>query len=195
MRLLMPTLSLVMIGAAVALADPYGPPYAVTDMAPFCATCHASASPAQLQGLPADVAAGETIDGKHLSRIKTDPAYRDLSPADREQLIAAIKWVDEQASVTIKAPFQARRNSQIEVTVVTRGGAGPVVGVSLVDSAIRYQARPISSSGFKVVGPALVAGPDRETQGDGGRRRRPGGGTGSHTPPIAGSEGGPGAER
>jgi len=31
-----------------------------------------------------------------------------------------------------------------------------VVGVSLVDSAIRYQARPISSSGFKVVGPALV---------------------------------------
>src|SRR3989454_10346395 len=128
MRLLMPTLSLVMIGAAVALADPYGPPYAVTDMAPFCATCHASASPAQLQGLPADVAAGETIDGKHLSRIKTDPAYRDLSPADREQLIAAIKRVDEQASVTIKAPFQARRNSQIEVTVVTRGGAGPVVG-------------------------------------------------------------------
>ena len=111
MRLLMPTLSLVMIGAAVALADPYGPPYAVTDMAPFCATCHASASPAQLQDLPADVAAGETIEGKHFSRIKSDPAYRDLSPADREQLIAAIKWVDEQASVTIKAPIQARRNS------------------------------------------------------------------------------------
>src|SRR2546422_9089912 len=60
------TLSLVMIGAAVPLADPYGPPYAVTNMAPFCPTCHASASPAQLQGLPADVAAGETIDGKHL---------------------------------------------------------------------------------------------------------------------------------
>src|SRR5436190_710610 len=95
MRLLMPTLSLVMIGVAVALADPYGPPYAVTDMAPFCATCHASASPAQLQDLPADVAAGETIEGKHFSRIKSDPAYRGLSPADREQLIAAIKWVDE----------------------------------------------------------------------------------------------------
>src|SRR2546422_4377910 len=128
MRLLLQTLPLVRTGAAVALADPYGPPYAVTDMAPFCATCHASASPAQLQDLPADVAAGETIEGKHFSRIKSDPAYRDLSPADREQLIAAIKWVDEQASVTIKAPIQARRNSPIEVTVVTRGGAGPVVG-------------------------------------------------------------------
>src|SRR3989441_11921533 len=111
MRIIVPLLSLTVLATTVALADPYGPPYAVTDMAPFCATCHASASPAQLQGLPADVAAGETIDGKHLSRIKTDPAYRDLSPADREQLIAAIKWVDEQASVTIKAPFQARRNS------------------------------------------------------------------------------------
>src|SRR3989442_14102511 len=195
MRLLMPTLSLVMIGAAVALADPYGPPYAVTDMAPFCATCHASASPAQLQGLPADVAAGETIDGKHLSRIKTDPAYRDLSPADREQLIAAIKWVDEQASVTIKAPFQARRNSQIEVTVVTRGGAGPVVGVSLVDSAIRYQARPISSSGFKGVGPALVAGPNRGAQAQGGGPPLPGGENGPNTPLITDTPGGPVDER
>src|SRR2546426_12218649 len=183
-----------MVGAAVARADPYGPPYAVTDMAPFCATCHASASPAQLQDLPADVAAGETIEGKHFSRIKSDPAYRDLSPADREQLIAAIKWVDEQASVTIKAPFQARRNSQIEVTVVTRGGAGPVVGVSLVDSAIRYQARPISSSGFKVVGPALVAGPRGGTRGPRGHRPPRRGDTGAHPRRITGPQRGPGAK-
>src|SRR3989475_12627640 len=85
MRVSMLSLSCFMIGPAGPLPDPYGPPYAVPDMAPFCATCHASASPAQLQGLPADVAASETIDGKHLSRIKTDPAYRDLSPADRER--------------------------------------------------------------------------------------------------------------
>ena len=184
----MPTLSLVMIGAAVALADPYGPPYAVTDMAPFCATCHASTSPAQLQDLPAEVAAGETIEGKHLSRIRTDPAYRDLSPGDREQLIAAIKWMDEQASVTIKAPIQARRNSAIEVTVVTRGGAGPVVGVSLVDSAIRYQARPISASGFKVVGPALVAGPNGKPQVQWAERRLRGADMGLNTVMITGIE-------
>ena len=137
MRIIAPILSLTLLAAAVALADPYGPPYAVTDMAPFCATCHASTSPAQLLDLPAEAAAAETTEGKHFVRIRTDPAYRDLSPADRERLIAAIKWVDEQASVTIQVPSQARRSSRIEVTVVTRGGAGPVVGVSLVDSAIR----------------------------------------------------------
>src|SRR5947199_8522737 len=103
-------------------------------------------------------AAAETTEGKHFGRIRTDPVYRDLSPADRERLIAAIKWVDEQASVTIQVPSQARRSSRIEGAVVTRGGAGPLVGVSLVDSAIRYQARPISASGFQVLGPALVVG-------------------------------------
>src|SRR5438132_490467 len=189
MRLLLPMQSLVMIAAAVAWADPYGPPYAVTDMAPFCATCHASTSPAQLQDLHADVAAGETIEGKHFSRVRTDPAYRDLSSADREQLIAAIKWMDEQASVTIKAPSQARRNSQIEVTVVTRGGAGPVVGVSLVDSAIRYQARPISASGFKVVGPALVVGPNGKPQAQWAERRLRGSDMGLNTVMITGIEG------
>jgi hypothetical protein len=191
MRFLAPLLSLVMISASVALADPYGPPYAVTDMAPFCATCHASTSQAQLQDLPADVAAGETIEGKHFSRIKTDPAYKDLSPSDREQLIAAIKWVDEQASVSIQAPTQARRNSRIEVTVFTRGGAGPVVGVSLVDSPIRYQARPISASGFKVVGPALATGPNGKPQAQWAERRLRGSDMGLNTVMITGIEGDP----
>src|SRR5437867_11257406 len=195
MRLLMSTLSLVMIGAAVALADPYGPPYAVTDMAPFCATCHASTTPAQLLDLPAEAAAAETPEGKHFSRIRTDPAYRELSPADREQLIAAIKWVDEQASVTIQVPSQARRSSRIEVTVVTRGGAGPVVGVSLVDSAIRYQARPISASGFKAVGPALVVGPNGKAQAQWAERRLRGSDMGLNTVMITGIDGDPVTKR
>src|SRR2546422_6611719 len=195
MRIIAPISSLTVLAATVALADPYGPPYAVTDMAPFCATCHASTSPAQLLDLPAEAAAAETTEGKHFVRIRTDPAYRDLSPADRERLIAAIKWVDEQASVTIQVPSQARRSSRIEVTVVTRGGAGPVVGVSLVDSAIRYQARPISSSGFKVVGPALVAGPNGEPPTPGAGRRPPGGDKGLKTPLIPSIQGGPGTKR
>jgi len=189
MRIIAPILSLTLLAAAVALADPHGPPYAVTDMAPFCATCHASTSPAQLLDLPAEAAAAETTEGKHFGRIRTDPAYRDLSPADREQLIAAIKWVDEQASVTIQVPSQARRSSRIEVTVVTRGGAGPVVGVSLVDSAIRYQARPISASGFKVVGPALVVGPNGKPQAQWAERRLRGSDMGLNTVMITGIEG------
>src|SRR5213593_2214087 len=193
MRIIAPISSLTVLAATVALADPYGPPYAVTDMAPFCATCHASTSPAQLLDLPAEAAAAETTEGKHFGRIRTDPVYRDLSPADRERLIAAIKWVDEQASVTIQVPSQARRSSRIEVTVVTRGGAGPVVGVSLVDSAIRYQARPISASGFKAVGPALVVGPKAQAQW--AERRLRGSDMGLNTVMITGIDGDPVTKR
>ncbi|TSA04634.1 MAG: hypothetical protein D4R81_01460 [Nitrospiraceae bacterium] len=164
MRIIAPLLSLMILAAAAALADPYGPPHAITDMAPFCASCHASTSLDQMRELPADVAARETIDSKHLNRIRTDPSYKDLNAQDRELLIAAVKWIDQYASVNILSPTQARRNSRIDVTVITRGGAGPVVGVSLVDSPLRFQARPVTSSGFKVVGPALATGPNGKPQ-------------------------------
>jgi len=55
--------------------------------------------------------------------------------------------------------------------VVTKGGAGPVVGVSLVDSTLRFQARPVTSSGFKVLGPALTLGPDGKPQAHWAERR------------------------
>ena len=189
MRIIALLQSLTILAAAVAVADPYGPPLAVTDMAPFCASCHSSTSLDQLKGLPPDVAAKETIENKHLNRIKTDPAYKDLSPQDRDMLIAAVKWVDEQASVSIKAPNRANRNSRIDVTVVTRGGAGPVVGVSLVDSAIRFQTRPIGSAGFKVIGPALVVGPDGKAQAQWAERRYRGSDMGLATVMIAGVQG------
>jgi hypothetical protein len=180
---------MVLIASAAALADPYGPPHAVTDMAPFCASCHASTSIAQMPELPADVAAGESVAVKHLSRFKTDPAYKELSASGREELIAAIKWMDEQASVTIHAPGQTKRNSRIEVTVVTKGGAGPVVGVSLVDSALRFQARPIGSGGFKVIGPALVTGPNGRAQAQWTERRVRGSDMGLATVMIEGIQG------
>ena len=171
MRIIAPLLSLMILAAAAALADPYGPPHAITDMAPFCASCHASTSLDQMRELPADVAARETIDSKHLNRIRTDPSYKDLNAQDRELLIAAVKWIDQYASVKILSPTQARRNSRIDVTVITRGGAGPVVGVSLVDSTLRFQARPLTSSGFKVIGPALVYGPNGKPQGQWAEQR------------------------
>lgn len=189
MRRVAPLLVAFLIIAALAMADPYGPPHAVTDMAPFCASCHSSTSLAQLRDLSSDVAAAETIEGKHLNRIKTDPAYKDLNPAGRDTLIAAINWMDEQAMVTIKAPSQAKRNGRIEVTVVTKGGAGPVIGVALVDSALRFQARPIGSSGFKVIGPALVVGPDKKVQAQWAERRYRGSDMGLATVMITGIQG------
>ena len=189
MRFIAPLLVILMISAAAALADPNGPALAVTDMGPFCASCHASTSASQMKDLSAELAAAETIEEKHLSRIKTDPSYKDLSPADRETLIAAIKWMDQQAEVKIKIARQAKRNSRIEVTVITKGGAGPVVGVSLVDSALRFQARPIGSSGFKVIGPALVVGPDGKAQSQWTERRYRGSDMGLSTVMIAGIKG------
>jgi hypothetical protein len=182
-------LAFFLILDTVAFADPHGPPFAVTDIGPFCAACHASTTASQMPELPADVAAAETIESKHLNRIKSDPAYKDLNPAGRETLIAAIKWVDEQAVVNIKGPSQAKRNSRIEVTVVTKGGAGPVIGVSLVDSMLRFQARPITSTGFKVIGPALVVGPDGKAQAQWAERRYRGSDMGLATVLIAGIQG------
>lgn len=189
MRLIAPLLSLMLLAAAAALADPSGPPHAVTDMAPFCASCHASTSLDQMLELPADVAARETVERKHLNRIKTDPAYNDLSPQDRDMLIAAVKWVDQYASVTLLSPTQARRNSRIDVTVITKGGAGPVVGVSLVDSTLRFQARPVTSSGFKVVGPALTIGPSGKPQAQWAEQRYRGTDMGLATVMIEGVQG------
>lgn len=189
MRIIAPLLSLTILAAATALADPYGPPHAVTDMAPFCASCHASTSLDQMRDLPPGVAARETVDSKHLNRIRTDPAYKDLRPEDRDMLIDAVKWVDQHASVKIISPTQARRNSRIDVTVVTKGGAGPVVGVSLVDSTLRFQARPLASSGFKVVGPALVYGPSGKPQAQWAERRYRGSDMGLATVMIEGIQG------
>jgi hypothetical protein len=189
MRLFVPCAISILVATAVALGDPYGPPYAVTDMAPYCATCHASTSLAQLPDLPPEIAVTETIEQKHLTHIQTSVAYKDLTPAERQSLLNAVKWADEQATVIIKGTAQAKRNSRIEVTVITRGGAGPVVGVSLVDSVVRFQARPIGSSGFKVLGPPLVVGPDRKAQTDWIDRRMRGFDLGLGTIMIAGIQG------
>ena len=166
MRILLPCAIAAVIGGAIALADPYGPPHAVTDMAPFCASCHASASVAQLPELRPEIAMTETIEEKHIKHISTGAAYKDLTPEERQSLIKAVQWVDQHATVSITGPVRAKRNNRIEVTVITKGGAGPVIGLSLVDSLVRFQARPIGSSGFKVLGPPMVIGPDHKAQAD-----------------------------
>ena len=188
-RSLSPLISIALLAGSLTFADPYGPPYAVTDMAPFCATCHASTSLSQLPDMPTDAAIRQTSDEKHLRQIKTSAAYKELTPAERETLMEAVRWVDEQAAVNIEAPRIAKRNNRIEVTVVTKGGAGPVVGVSLVDSAVRFQARAIPSSGFKVIGPPLVIGPDRKSQADWIERRARGTDLGLSTVMISGITG------
>jgi hypothetical protein len=189
MSFLAPLLCTGVLIATLALADPYGPPHAVTDMAPYCASCHASTSLAQLPDLRPEAAVLETIEEKHLKHIKNGAAYKDLTRTEAEALVKAVQWTDENATVTIHVTNLAKRNSRIEVTVITRGGAGPVIGVSLVDSIVRFQARPIGSSGFLVLGPPLVVGPDHKTQSKWIERRLRGSDLGLSTIMITGIKG------
>jgi cytochrome c553 len=153
--------------AATASAYPGGTPAYVTDIAPFCASCHSSASEDQLQGLPPARASSELAANKHLAKIRTPPAdspYAKLSAADREALAAAVEKLDAATSVKLTAPATAKAGAEIEVVVETVGGSSPVLGVALVDAVSRFQAAPASSRGWTVTAKPVVIGPDGKPQ-------------------------------
>lgn len=146
-------------------AFPNGPLPHVTDAAPNCAFCHSSVGMDQVRNVPPGFASGQQVENKHHKPILAgDGPYKDLSQADREKLVEDIKQVDANASVTLSAPSTATRGQNITVTVTVKGGAGPVVGVFLLDNNLRYQARPVASDGWLVVGAPKVIGPDGTEQ-------------------------------
>ena len=137
----------------------------VTDAAPNCAFCHSSVGMEQVRNVAPGFAAGQQVENKHHKPILAgDGAYKEMSQADREKLVEDIKQVDANASVTLTAPSTATRGQNIIVTVTVKGGSGPVVGVFLLDNNLRYQARPIASDGWFVVGAPKVVGPDGAEQ-------------------------------
>ncbi|MFQ5697490.1 MAG: hypothetical protein ACE5IL_04295 [Myxococcota bacterium] len=150
-----------------AAAYPGGTPVYVTDVAPFCAGCHSSVSAGQLAGVPPKRAEAELAAHKHLAQIraaKPEGPYAKLTESEREALIAGIEKIDAAASVEVLAPEQVSPDQIVEVTVRAMGGAGPAVGVALVDSDQRWQARPAPSAGWRVVDRAAVTGPDGQLQ-------------------------------
>jgi len=166
LRLSSPVLLLVgALGIGSAQGYPNGPLIHVTDLAPACAGCHSSASAEQVRNLPPDFAARQLVDTKHYQAILTGAgAYKDLAAADREKLVEDVKLLDANSMVSLSAPSTAARGQTITVTVTVKGGAGPVVGVALLDSNLRYQARPIPADGWTVVGAPKVVGPDGAEQ-------------------------------
>ncbi len=152
-------------GAAPAGAYPGGPQVHVSDLVPACAGCHSSVGTDQLKSLPADLAAKQTVEGKHYAAISGGTgAYKELSESDRAKLLEEVKLVDAAAKVTIAAPASVGRAQTVTVQVKATGGAGPVVGLALLDGTQRFQARPISSDGWQVVGAPKVIGPDGKEQ-------------------------------
>jgi hypothetical protein len=152
---------------STALAYPGGTPSFVTDVAPYCAACHASVSEDQLQGVPAARVSAELAANKHIAKIETagdGSPYNGLSSEQREALIAAIKKIDAATTVKLSAPASAKPGEVIDVVVEVTGGSAPVLGVALVDSNQRWQASSASGAGWLVTEKPKVTGPDGKPQ-------------------------------
>src|SRR5438093_7928489 len=149
---------LASIGGVIALLAPMvgdvvfgysgGPVRNVTDLAPTCAGCHSSFTKDQLRNEPEAFATSQIKENKHYKAIEdgTGP-YQQMSAADRQKLLADVRTMDENASMTLSAPTSLRPGQEAQVTVSVKGGHG-VVGVLLVDTDLRFQARPLQRHGW-----------------------------------------------
>jgi hypothetical protein len=141
-----------------------GPLRNVTDLTPQCSGCHSSIGKEQLRVEPEAFAASQVVDTKHYKAIEEGSGgYKDMTPADRQKLLADVKTMDENASVTLAAPATAKPGQEVQITATVRGGHG-VVGVWLMESDLRLQGRPIQSDGWVIVGAPRVLGGDGKEQ-------------------------------
>jgi len=151
--------------AGMAAGYPTGPTLFVTDLTPSCAACHSMLKAEYTPERPADFSTGELPVNKHYKALESaDKGYKLVPEDKRQAILDLVKWVDGNSSVSLKAPTTAKPGQPIEVTVETKGGIGPVVGVFLVDQPLRFQARPIASDGWYVVGKPKVFGADGKEQ-------------------------------
>jgi len=151
---------------AVSVAYPGGTPDFQTDAAPYCAGCHSSRSETALAGA-GERAAKELAERKHLAVVLSgQKGYASLTEVDRRMLADQIRALDEASTVTLAAPASLLPGQSFDVRVDVTGGAGPVVGVALVDRDHRWFARPAASAGWHVIAPPKITGPDGQPQTD-----------------------------
>jgi len=149
-----------------ASAYPGGTPTFQTDVAPFCASCHSSRSPEVLAGA-GERADKEVAESKHLAVILSgQQGYKSLGESDRQTLATHIRALDAASTVTMSAPKSVKPGETFLVQVDVTGGAGPVVGVALVDRAHRWYARPAASAGWTVAAPPAITGADGQPRSD-----------------------------
>lgn len=145
--------------AGGASAYPGGTPDYQTDVGPFCAGCHSSTAKEDLSGL-GERATAELATNKHYAAIRSGAGkYAELSETDRARLIEMLSAVDRNSTIVLEFPAQVAPGETFQVTVKVTGGAGPTVGVGLVDRPHRFFARPASALGWKVVGAPTIIGP------------------------------------
>jgi len=141
----------------------------VTDTTPSCAGCHATTKAEYMRDVPPDAplnATNQLMSEKHYKAIEqgADAAYKLLPAAEREKLLKQVKLVDQNSSISIKAPKEVARGKTIKVEVSAKGGIGPGSSVMLVDTNLRMQARPVQGNSWLIVGPPEVIGPDGKPQ-------------------------------
>jgi len=145
--------------AGIASAYPGGTPDFQTDVAPYCAACHASTSEEDLAGLGAR-AQRELALNKHFAAIRAGQGlYAELSEPDRAKLVQLLSMIDQNSTIALDHPAAVAPGEIFQVTVRVTGGAGPAVGVGLVDRPHRFFARPASAVGWEVVGTPTIIGP------------------------------------
>lgn len=160
-------LAAVGLAAGAARAYPGGTPGYQTDAAPFCASCHSSLDEKALAGAPGDRATAELAENKHLALIrKGEGGYAELTPDEREELIGHVRALDAASKVELAVPARVKPGETFSVKVDANGGAGPVIGLALVDVPHRWHARPAPGVGFHVTGPPQVIGQDFQEQSE-----------------------------
>jgi len=153
-----------LLAGSAALAYPGGTPAFQTDAAPYCASCHSSRSLEALAGA-GERAVKELAENKHLALIENGKeGYAKLTPEQRMELVRQIKALDAASTVALNAQPKVRPGETFKVTVDVTGGAGPVVGVGLLDVGHRWLARPVTGEGFFVVEPPTIIGQDFKEQ-------------------------------
>src|SRR2546428_2867815 len=116
-----------------------GPVRNVTDLAPTCAGCHASFTKDQVRNEPEAFANSQVKENKHYKALEDGAGpYQQMSPADRQKLLADVKLMDELAAITLNAPTTLKPGQEAQITVTVKGRPG-AVGVFLVDTDLRFQ--------------------------------------------------------
>jgi len=138
----------------------------VSDGVPNCTLCHSSANESYHPELPPEVSKGQVYTNKHYKALEEGlGAFRTVEPEQRKQLLEQAKKVDQNSSVKLEtSATTVAPGGTITVTVNTKGGIGPVIGIMLVDEALRYQARPIQSTGWFITSAPEIIGADGKPQ-------------------------------
>jgi hypothetical protein len=143
-----------------SLSYPGGPQDQVVNGGPYCASCHSSLQPHTIRELPEKKVGEILAQNRHYMAIEKGlKNYESLSPEVRKELVKDVMDIDNNTSVKLEAPELVGAGETFQVTVKTRGGGGPVIGIMLLDSDLRYQSSPPQTVGWSIVSPPEVTGP------------------------------------